>query len=73
MPEQLKASEVTSKTDPSVAKQYDTTTDKTTQIQDFFSLADNKKICILNTHRNGIGADGGWSGSIDLEPVVNPR
>lgn len=55
MPEQLKSSEVNSKTDPSVAKQYDNETDKVKQIQDFFSLADDKKIGILNTYRNGVG------------------
>lgn len=55
MPEQLKSHEVESKTDPSVAKQYDTETDKVTQIKDFFSLADDKKIGILNTYRNGVG------------------
>jgi hypothetical protein len=55
MPDQLKASEVNSKTDPSVAKQYDSETDKVTQIKDFFSLADDKKIGILNTYRNGVG------------------
>lgn len=55
MPDQLKSSEVNSKTDPSVAKQYDTETDKVKQIQDFFSLADDKKIGILNTYRNGVG------------------
>lgn len=55
MPDQLKSSEVNSKTDPSVAKQYDTETDKVTQIKDFFSLADDKKIGILNTYRNGVG------------------
>ena len=55
MPEQLKKEEVNSKTDPSVAKQYDNETDKVKQIQDFFSLADDKKIGILSTYRNGVG------------------
>ena len=55
MPEQLQYSEVSSKTDPSVAKQYDDKTDKVKQIQEFFSLADDKKIGILNTYRNGVG------------------
>ncbi|KAF9701958.1 hypothetical protein EKO04_000584 [Ascochyta lentis] len=58
MPDQLKSSEVNSKTDPSVAKQYDNETDKVKQIQDFFSLADDKKIGILNTYRNGVGPVG---------------
>lgn len=55
MPDQLKSHEVNSQTDPSVAKQYDNETDKVTQIKDFFSLADDKKIGILNTYRNGVG------------------
>lgn len=55
MPDQLKASEVNSKTDSSIAKQYDNETDKTTQVEDFFKLADDKKIGILNTYRNGVG------------------
>lgn len=55
MPDQLKSSEVNSKTDPSVAKQYDNETPKDQQIKDFFSLADDKKIGILNTYRNGVG------------------
>ncbi|KAJ4990794.1 protein bli-3 [Stagonosporopsis vannaccii] len=58
MPDQLKSSEVSSKTDPSVAKQYDDQTDKAKQIQDFFSLADDKKIGILSTYRNGVGPVG---------------
>ncbi|KAL1596011.1 hypothetical protein SLS59_008000 [Nothophoma quercina] len=58
MPDQLKASEVNSKTDSSVAKQYDNETDKTTQVEDFFKLADDKKIGILNTYRNGVGPVG---------------
>ncbi|KAJ4384732.1 hypothetical protein N0V86_000334 [Didymella sp. IMI 355093] len=58
MPDQLKSSEVNSQTDPSVAKQYDNETDKVTQIKDFFSLADDKKIGILNTYRNGVGPVG---------------
>lgn len=55
MPDQLQSHEVNSKTDPSVAKQYDTETSKDQQIKDFFSLADNKKIGILSTYRNGVG------------------
>ena len=55
MPDQLKSSEVNSQNDPSVAKQYDNETDKTKQIEDFFKLADDKKIGILNTYRNGVG------------------
>lgn len=55
MPDTLKQGEVNSKTDPSVAKQYDNETPKDQQIKDFFDLADGKKICLLNTYRNGVG------------------
>ena len=55
MPDQLKASEVNSKTDPSVAKQYDDETPKDQQIKQFFEMVDGKKICMLNTYRNGVG------------------
>lgn len=55
MPDQLKQSEVDSKTDPSVSKQYDDKTPKDQQIKDFFEIADGKKICMLNTYRNGVG------------------
>lgn len=55
MPDQLKPSEVNSKTDPSVAKQYDDETPKDQQIKQFFELVDGKKICMLNTYRNGVG------------------
>ncbi|RAR09513.1 calmodulin-binding protein sha1 [Stemphylium lycopersici] len=58
MPDQLKASEVNSKTDPSVAKQYDDETPKDQQIKHFFELVDGKKICMLNTYRNGVGPVG---------------
>ncbi|EUC49691.1 hypothetical protein COCMIDRAFT_83880 [Bipolaris oryzae ATCC 44560] len=58
MPEQLKASEVNSKTDPSVAKQYDEETPKDQQIKEFFQLVDGKKICMLNTFRDGVGPVG---------------
>mgnify|MGYP006877410630 CR=1 FL=1 len=55
MPDQLKASEVNSKTDPSVAKQYDDETPKDQQIEEFYKMVDAKKICMLNTYRNGVG------------------
>jgi general stress protein 26 len=55
MPETLTKGEVDSKTDPSVAKQYDNETPKDKQIQQFYEMVDGKKIGILNTYRNGIG------------------
>jgi len=56
MPESLKASEVNSQTDPSVAKQYDSETPKEQQIKDLFEMIDGKKIGMLNTYRSGVGA-----------------
>ncbi|KAH9880155.1 hypothetical protein J1614_002181 [Plenodomus biglobosus] len=58
MPNQLSQSEVNSKTDPSVSKQYDNETPKDQQIKEFFEIADGKKICMLNTYRNGVGPVG---------------
>ncbi|KAJ4348505.1 uncharacterized protein N0V89_009882 [Didymosphaeria variabile] len=58
MPEPLKQSEVNSKTDPSVAKQYDNEAPKEQQIKDLFNMIDGKKIGMLNTYRNGVGPVG---------------
>lgn len=55
MPESLNRSEVDSKTDPSVAKQYDTETPKDQQIKDLYNMIDGKKIGLLSTYRNGVG------------------
>lgn len=55
MPETLKASEVNSETDPSLAKQYDTETPKEKQISDFFAFADKQKFGLLTTERPGLG------------------
>lgn len=55
MPDQLKASEVDSKTDPTVAKQWDTETPKKDQIQDFYKTVDGLKIGLLTTIRDGVG------------------
>lgn len=55
MPETLHASEVNSRTDPSVAKQYDNETPKDQQVKEFFEIADGQKICMLNTYRKGVG------------------
>jgi len=58
MPETLHQSEIDSKIDPSVSKQYDNETPKDQQIREFFELVDGKKIGILNTYRNGVGPVG---------------
>ncbi|KAF2129984.1 hypothetical protein P153DRAFT_366476 [Dothidotthia symphoricarpi CBS 119687] len=58
MPDTLTKQEVDSKMDPSVAKQYDNETPKDQQIKDFYELVDGKKICLLNTYRNGVGPVG---------------
>lgn len=55
MPEQLKQSEVDSKTDPSVAKQFDTQTPTEQKFKDFYGLADGMKISMLSTYRSGVG------------------
>jgi abnormal spindle-like microcephaly-associated protein len=55
MPSDIKQSDIDSKTDPSVARQYDEETPKDQQIKQFFEMVDGKKICMLNTYRNGVG------------------
>lgn len=55
MPEQLKAEEVNSKTDPSVSKQYDTESSLETKTKDLYSIVDGLKIGILGTYRPGVG------------------
>jgi len=55
MPEPLQKSEVDSKTDPSVAKQWDEETPKSEQIQDFYKTVDGLKIGLLTTLRDGVG------------------
>jgi hypothetical protein len=61
MPETLHQSEINSKTDPSVSKQYDNETPKEQQIKQFFEMVDGKKIGMLSTYRNGVGkSHSGW-------------
>ena len=55
MPEPLKESEVNSKTDPSVAKQWDDETPKKDQIEDFYKTVDSLKVGLLTTIRQGVG------------------
>ncbi|KPI37833.1 Protein bli-3 [Cyphellophora attinorum] len=55
MPEQLSKSEVTSKTDPSVAKQWDNETPMSEQVSDLYSLIDSLKLCMFTTTRPNVG------------------
>lgn len=55
MPESLKQSDIDSKTDPSVAKQWDDTTPKKEQLQDFYKIFDGLKVGLLTTIRPGVG------------------
>jgi len=55
MPEALKAEEVHSKTDPSVAKQYDDSASLEQKTKDLYAICDGLKIGILGTYRPGIG------------------
>lgn len=55
MPESLKPEEVNSKTDPSVAKQYDDKTPKEDQWKDLYAIIDGKNVTMLNTYREGVG------------------
>jgi len=55
MPEPLQKSEVSSGTDPSLNKQYDSETPKPEQVKDFYGLVDGLKIGLLATNRPDIG------------------
>lgn len=55
MPDQLTQQEISSKTDPSVAKQYDTSTPTAQQLSELYTFADSKKIGLLTTLRANIG------------------
>ena len=55
MPEQLTAQEVNSKTDPSVAKQWDDDVSAEKKFGDFYAIADKLKIGLLGTLREGTG------------------
>ena len=55
MPEPLTSEEINSKTDPSVAKQWDDETPKKDQIEDFYKMADSLGVCLLATNRPGVG------------------
>lgn len=55
MPEALKQSEVSSETDPSVAKQYDTETPKPEVWKELYEFIDSQKVTLLSTYRKGTG------------------
>lgn len=55
MPQPLTSSEVETKTDPTIAKQFDDTTPKDEQFQDFCKTVDSMKSCLLTTIRPGLG------------------
>ena len=57
MPEQLKESEV-KKGDPTVLKQFDDETPSEEKFQDFYQIADNLKISLMGTLRDGVGVRG---------------
>ncbi|GAB7365838.1 hypothetical protein MBLNU230_g7170t1 [Neophaeotheca triangularis] len=55
MPEKLTAQEINSETDPSVAKQFDDETSTDQKFKDFYSQADEQKVCLMSTYRSGVG------------------
>lgn len=55
MPDQLKKEHIDSKTDPTVANQWDDQTPKHDQIEEFYKTVDGMKIGLLTTIRGGIG------------------
>ena len=55
MPEELKASHIDSKTDPTVANQWDDQTPKKQQIDEFYKTVDGMKIGLLTTIRDNVG------------------
>ena len=58
LPEKLTAEEVSSDTDPSVAKQYDHDTPKDQQWKELYEMIDGKKISMLSTYREDVGPVG---------------
>lgn len=55
MPESLTQQEIDSKTDPSVAKQYDTETPMPKQIEEFYKTVDKLSVGLLTTIRPRVG------------------
>ncbi|KAL8797278.1 MAG: hypothetical protein Q9195_000431 [Heterodermia aff. obscurata] len=55
MPQPLKAEDIDSKTDPTVARQWDDETPKKEQVDDFYKIVDSLKTGLLSTNRPGVG------------------
>ncbi|MCJ1467354.1 hypothetical protein MMC07_005978 [Pseudocyphellaria aurata] len=55
MPQPLSASDIDSKTDPTVSVQFDNETPKDQQVQDFYKTVDSLKTSLLTTIRSGVG------------------
>ena len=58
MPEPLKKSEVDAQHDPSVTKQYDTSTSSAQKLQGLYELTDSLSIGLLGTYRPNVGPVG---------------
>jgi len=55
MPQPLTEADVSSKTDPSVAKQFDESSPSATKFDDLYAITDKLKICLLGTYRQNVG------------------
>lgn len=55
MPAEVKQSDITSKTDPSVARQWDSEASSEEKFKDFYAIADGLKAGLLSTYRQGTG------------------
>ncbi|KAK3113403.1 hypothetical protein LTR53_009337 [Teratosphaeriaceae sp. CCFEE 6253] len=55
MPEAVTAEEINSKTDPTVAKQYDSESSSEKKFEDFYAITDKLKIGLMGTLREGTG------------------
>lgn len=55
MPSDLKQQDIDTKTDPSVARQWDDETPIEQQIEDFYKIVDGLKVGLLGTYRPGVG------------------
>jgi general stress protein 26 len=55
MPEPVKHDAFKAKDDPSVAKQFDTSSPAPTKFEDFYKIVDSNKIVLLGTYRQGTG------------------
>jgi len=51
----LKQSDIDSKTDPSVARQWDNEVPFETKLEDLYSICDGLKVCMLGTARPNVG------------------